>query len=112
MFTWLLAYSRACAAVKAAAVFSARLSHLPTANAIPPAMVIAGCANIVPRTHAETPGNKIIPPTVVSTVETVDSTFGCFAIKWFTALCNTSGASVTVVVAVCDNGYQHVTMMR
>jgi len=106
MVTWPLAC--ACAAANAAAEFSARLSRLPTATAIPPAMVTAGCASIVPRAHAVTPGNKIMPPTVVSTVETVDSTFGCFAIKWSTALCNVSGASVTVVVAV---SHWHVIVM-
>ena len=92
--------SRARAAAKVAAEFSARLSHLPTATAIPPAMVTAGCASIVPQAHAVTPGNKIMPPTVVSTVETVDSTFECLAIKLSTVLCDASGAFVPVVVVV------------
>ena len=89
----------ACAAAKAVVEFSARLNHLPTTTAIPPAMVTAGCARIVPLAHAETPGNKIMPPTMMSPVETGDSTFELLVIKQSTVLCNACGVSVTVVVA-------------
>jgi len=65
----------------AAAEFSAALSHLPTATAIAPATVTAGCASAVPLAHAEIPGNNTIPPTTMSTVETVDTAFGCLVIK-------------------------------
>jgi hypothetical protein len=73
--------SRVCAARLAAADLSALLSHLPTTTAIAPATVTAGCANIVPLAHADTPGSDTMPPTTIRTFETADITFGCLAIK-------------------------------
>jgi len=96
MATWPLACARAAAL--AVAESNALLSHLPTTTAIPPATVTPGCASIVPLTHAERPGSNTIPPTVMSTVETVDTTFRCLIIKLSNAFCSPSGASSAVEV--------------
>jgi hypothetical protein len=44
------------------------------------------------------PGSNTIPPTVMSTVETVDTTFRCLIIKLSNVFCSPSGASSVVVV--------------
>jgi hypothetical protein len=76
--------SCACAARLAAADLSALLSHLPTTTAIAPATVTAGCANIVPLAHADTPGSNTMPPIPHNDKDVRDARhhfFGCLAIK-------------------------------
>ena len=73
---------RACAAPPAAAAESSLLlSHLPTTTTIAPEKVTAGCASTIPLTNAENPGRNTMPPTITRRSETMDTNFGCLAIR-------------------------------
>jgi hypothetical protein len=79
MASWFL--GRACAAAPAAMESNLLLSHLPTTTAIAPEKVTAGCASTIPLTNAENPGRNMMLPTITRRSETMDTNFGCLAIR-------------------------------